>query len=309
MDNSSEKMNILRFEGPARRRIDVFCAEKLRISRAQARRLLQEGLITMAGRPVRPAHLIKEGETVTVEEGPQPVFTLTPTPLHLDILFENSSVIAVNKPAGLLTHPTVRERDGSLLNGIASHTDLAPIGAPLRPGVVHRLDRETSGVIIFAKTYDSYWRLSEQFANRIVRKTYLAIVAGEFPPGKQTVECTISASADDRTRMEVHYLRGKKAVTEIECVRSGGGVSLVRVKPLTGRTHQIRITLTHLGFPVIGDTRYGTASPLIGRTALHAETLRFNDPETGKEIFLQAPLPADMEKAVAAISPETDGNR
>jgi 23S rRNA pseudouridine1911/1915/1917 synthase len=213
---------------------------------------------------------------------------------QIDVIYEDSDIIVVDKPAGILTHPTDKVLGGTLVNLLLHHTTLSSTGMPFRPGVVHRLDRETSGVIVFAKTDSAHESLVMQFQNRQVEKEYIAVVLGRVTPLNIRVECTVSPDKKEHTKMRVHYLRGKKAVTFIEVVKYIDNLTVVKAKPVTGRTHQIRITLAHLGYPVIGDLKYGVESDKIGRVALHSQRLALALPSTGEKVVFSAPIPEDM---------------
>jgi len=214
----------------------------------------------------------------------------------LDIIYEDEEIIVINKSPGVLTHPTFSVKKGTLINKLVFHTSLSDIGALLRPGVVHRLDKDTSGVIVFAKTDFTHRNLVEQFKNRKVEKIYLAVVEGKFYPEEKEVEFTVSPSKDNPTIMKVHYLRGKKTLTRIKVLKYFDKVTLVQARPVTGRTHQIRITLAHLGFPIIGDKKYGgEKSELISRTALHSYKLSFQHSGTGRFQTFCAPVPEDFK--------------
>ncbi len=277
-------------------RIDRYLARALALSRERIQDLISRKQVLVNDRPVANSHKLRPGEHVSVlDEQTGECRTAAAESAPLDILFEDDQVIVLNKPAGILTHPTVVETRGTLVNHLLAHTELSRIGAPWRPGVVHRLDRETSGAIVFAKTDQAYWNMVEQFKNRQVEKIYHALVEGEFTPGETVAELTMQPSRNDPTRMEVRHLKGKKMLTKIKMLRRlPKDLSLLEVKPVTGRTHQIRITLAHLGFPVLGDAKYGQASPLIARTALHAYSISFLHPSTGQRLTFTASLPAEL---------------
>lgn len=285
------------YEGTGEKeRIDKYLRERLNVSRERIKELLKSGNILVNGKTVVPSRLLQPNDEINIKE-------ITPArdnPLvkpeygRIDVIYEDSDIIAVNKPAGILTHPTNRILTGTLVNFLLHHTTLSSTGMPYRPGVVHRLDRETSGAVVFAKTDSAYNSLVGQFQNRQVEKEYIAVVQGKFKPLKVQVEFTVSPDKDNRTKMEVHYLRGKKAVTVIEVFKYIENLTVLKVKPVTGRTHQIRITLAHLGYPVIGDLRYGVRSDLINRVALHSRRITLALPSTGEKMSFSAPLPDDM---------------
>lgn len=280
-------------------RVDAYCAGQLGCSRRRAQELISEGAVRVNGKRLRRSRVLRKGDAVEIQAGSvrhaPPIRSEKNT---LVVLYEDAAVCVVDKPAGILTHPTAKTTRGTLVNFLLHATTLSSIGLPARPGVVHRLDRDTSGVIVFARTDEVHRDLAEQFKNRTVTKRYHAVVRGAFPEKEQRLECTISPARGNPTKMEVAFLRGKKAITSARLLRRCGTVSLVEVTPLTGRTHQVRVTLAHMGFPVIGDLLYGGRSQLISRTALHARKIGFFHPATGERIVFTAPLPADMRRAM-----------
>jgi len=284
------------YEGAGgKERTDRYLREHLNISRERIKEFLRSGSILVNGKTVSPSRLLQSGDEITIKEASSIRDPLVrPECGHIEIIYEDSDIIAVNKPAGIITHPTTRILTGTLVNFLLYHTTLSSIGMPYRPGVVHRLDKETSGAVVFAKNDSSHNSLVRQFQNREVEKEYIAVVQGDFKPLRLQVEFTVSPDRDNRTRMEVHYLRGKKALTVIEVLNHVDGLSVLKVKPVTGRTHQIRITLAHLGYPVIGDLKYGVASNLIDRVALHSRRITLSLPSTGEKITFSASLPADL---------------
>ncbi len=277
-------------------RIDKYLRNYLPLSRERIQKLIKCGSIVVNEKKVEPSYKLKIGDTIEIIQKEVETFSLIPPEnLPLDIIYEDEDIIVINKPSGILTHPTYHSIKGTLLNRILAHTRLSSVGAPLRPGVVHRLDKETSGVIVFAKSDSAYWDLVEQFKNRRVEKIYLAFVYGKFTPREKEVEFTIVPDRENPTRMKVKFLKGKKAITRIRVLKYCNNFSLVEVKPLTGRTHQIRLTLKYLGFPILGDFKYGMESELIERTALHAYKLSFYHPRKSEKVEFTAPLPDDLK--------------
>ncbi len=282
-------------------RIDRYLSEELNVSRERIKKLLKGGRILVSGRTVLPSHLLHPDDEITIDESGSLVCDDTlirPENGRMDVLYEDSDIVVVNKPSGILTHPTNRILTGTLVNFLLYQTTLSSKGLPFRPGVVHRLDKETSGVIVFARTDSAFDSLVRQFQNRQVEKEYLAVVQGRFEPLKVQIEFTVTPDRDDYTRMEVHYLRGKKALTSLEVIRYLDNLTVVKAKPITGRTHQIRVTLMHLGYPVIGDLKYGVKSDLINRVALHSHSITLTLPSTGRRMNFTAPVPDDLRRIV-----------
>jgi len=277
-------------------RIDKFLKEKIGISREKIKKMIKEGKILLNNRIIEPSYILKKNDVIEIKEYIEEIElydVIKPEKGEIDVIYEDESLIVLNKPAGILTHPTPYIKTGTLLNFLLYHTKLSNIGAPYRPGVVHRLDKETSGVIVFAKNDFSYWSLIEQFKNRIVKKEYYAIVEGKFPENK-IVEFRVAPDKDNPTKMRVHFLKGKDALTEIEIEKYIGNYTLLKIKPITGRTHQIRLTLSYLGYPILGDEKYGKKINLIKRIALHSYKISFIHPVSNKNVEFFADLPEDF---------------
>ena len=270
------------------------------LSRAGWQRLLRRGAATVDGKAMKPSHVLAGGETVvyTIPE-PEPALPL-PEPIPLDILYEDRDLIAVNKPPGLVVHPAPGHASGTLVNALLHHCrDLAGVGGERRPGIVHRLDRDTSGVIVAAKHDAALQALQRQFKDRTVKKTYLAVVVGHPDPATGRIETLIGRSEHDRKRMSTSPARGRTAVTLYETEKRYPGATLLKVRIETGRTHQIRVHMAHLGHPVAGDRQYGgrRADPALeppARQLLHAHELVLLHPVTAAPLSFVAPMPDDM---------------
>ncbi|MCM8761782.1 MAG: RluA family pseudouridine synthase [Candidatus Omnitrophica bacterium] len=286
-------------------RIDIYLKTTLKISREKVKLLLKDGLVLIQNKQVEPSYLLKNGDEILIKKGEFLYETsqnnILPERYQLDIIYYDNDIIVINKPAGILTHPTGKVKSGTMINFLLNFTSLSDTGNPSRPGVVHRLDRETSGVMVFARTYSAWENLVLQFKNRMIEKEYLAIVKGKFYPLRKEIEFTVSHSRKNHTKMEVHYLKGKKTVNIIEVVKYIDDLTLVKVKPITGRTHQIRLALTYSGYPVIGDTKYGVMSELISRVALHSYRISFLHPFTKQKCEFIAPVPDDFLKITGKI--------
>ena len=284
-------------------RLDVFVARRLPpLSRTAARRLINEGLVLVEGGLERPSYRLRAGEMVRVQAEPATaVMVAEPIDIPLDVRYEDADLIVLNKPAGLTVHPAPGEREPTLVNALLAHCpDLQQIGDALRPGLVHRLDKDTSGVMMVAKHAVSLQRLQDQIRARSVEKHYLAVVAGTPDPLQGRVEAPVGRDRSDPRRMAV-VEGGKPSTTEYRVDERFTDTSLLDCHLITGRTHQIRVHLSALGHPIIGDTIYGHPSHLIGRQALHARLLAFDHPTSGARIRVDVAPPADIVALLDAL--------
>ncbi len=278
-------------------------------SRSRLQKLIAAGLVSVDGAPCRAALALCGGETLTLQVPAPAPSVLVPEAIALDILFEDAHLLVLNKPAGLSVHPGAGHQQGTLVHALLFHCqDLSGIGGELRPGIVHRLDKDTSGLLVVAKDDRTHLGLSRQFAARTVQKRYRAFVLGIPRPAAATLDTLIARHPKDRKRFSSKVLRGKRAVTDYEVVRHHGGVSELAIVLHTGRTHQIRVHLADRGHPLIADALYGgcawkriTDKPLrtyvmtLRRQALHAEQLTFVHPMTGEMLQFIAELPSDLK--------------
>ncbi len=294
-----------------RNRLDVYLAHSTGLSRAQIQRLIDSGAVRVNAQ-VRKAHyLLSVGDTIQFTPPPAEVTPTLPEPLPLPLIYEDADLLAVNKPPGLVVHPAAGHRSGTLVNALLHHRPaLARIGSEGRAGIVHRLDKDTSGLLLVAKTAAAHAALSAAFAARQVQKTYLALVHGEVRDREGTIAAAIGRHLRDRKKMGVNTRKGREAVTVYQVRERYTGVTLLEVYPATGRTHQIRVHLSSAGHPVVGDTLYGgrrerKASLAVPRQMLHAWRLACPHPRTGKPLTLEAPLPEDMQRILTSLSPRT----
>jgi 23S rRNA pseudouridine1911/1915/1917 synthase len=296
-------------------RLDVWLAGRMpELSRARLQALIRDGSVRARdGRPLRPRTTVTAGLGVDVcIPCPRPV-SLEPEAVDLDVLYEDGDVIVINKPAGMVVHPAAGHAAGTLVNALLHHCrDLAGIGGELRPGIVHRLDKDTSGVMVAAKTDAAMAHLVAAFKQGRVGKEYLAVVRGCPVPASGRIETLIGRSAHDRKKMSARPPAGRRAVTHYAVEERFGGASLVRVRIETGRTHQIRVHMTHLGHPVLGDRQYGRAGAAGGvrppRQMLHAHRLIFALPDGSGERTFCAPVPDDMAAVFAALRGNATGS-
>ncbi len=293
-------------ESGARKRLDAWLAsEQSEHSRARWQTLIQDGNVTVNGESVKRNHKLREGDRVewTI---PEPISTeVLPEDIPLDILYEDAHMIVINKPAGLVVHPAAGNENGTLVNALLHHcTDLAGIGGEIRPGIVHRLDKDTSGAIVVAKTEAALNELARQFKARETEKEYLAIVRGVPAPPRGTIKTTIGRHPIHRKKMAADVRNGRHAVSTYEVVEAFDGAALLRVRIETGRTHQIRVHMAHIKHPVVGDKLYGRAHTdgiQADRQMLHAAKLSVAHPDTGERMYFSASLPQDMESLLATL--------
>ncbi len=285
-------------------RLDVYLAGKLRpVSRARVRALIDSGMVTVDGRARKPADKVHRGQRIDVDIPPPVPSTLRPEPLPLDVVYEDAALLVINKPAGLVVHPGAGRPGGTLANAIVAQVpDLQGIGGVLRPGIVHRLDKDTSGLIIVAKTALALANLQAQVAARAVSRRYLALVSGVLRPDEGTIRAAIGRHPYHRTRMAV-IARGREAITHYRVLERFPQHTWVEAALVTGRTHQIRVHFAYRGHPVVGDATYAPRKDSLGlhRQALHAYRLQFHHPTTGNELTFEAPLPADITTVLAHL--------
>jgi 23S rRNA pseudouridine1911/1915/1917 synthase len=294
-------------------RLDQFLASRTEFSRARLARWLKGGQV-LVNDGTRPAsYRVRLGDRVSLTVPPPEPSPLAPEALPLDILYEDQDLILVNKPPGLVVHPAPGHRQGTLLNALLHHCpNLAAVGDLSRPGLVHRLDKDTSGVLVAAKTALAHARLVRQFHDREVEKTYVALVWGRFDRSHGAIDQQIGRHPSVRQKMSAHPRRGKPAVTYWQVVREFiGPLTLVELSPKTGRTHQLRVHLAMLGHPVVGDATYGGGAarlkenprlqglrPLVTRQLLHAKRLVLTHPRSGAPISGEAPWPEDFQGVI-----------
>jgi 23S rRNA pseudouridine1911/1915/1917 synthase len=298
-------------------RLDQFVASTdLQLSRSQSKTLIEKHLILLNQKPTKPSTHVKAGDVISgTLPRPEPL-SLEAEPLPLNILYEDPSVVVVDKPSGMVVHPAYGNPRGTLVNALLYHCrDLSGINGMLRPGIVHRLDKDTSGVMVVAKDDEAYRLLTRQFKNRTVEKVYLAIVYGPFSKDEGLIDAAIGRHPHERKRMSLRTRRGRTAITRWKVMERLDGFTLMEVFPQTGRTHQIRVHLSSIGHPLLGDPLYGRKGrsgtihdPALkeclikmGRQALHAYRLGFVHPKTGEKVRFESPLPGDMEETCKCL--------
>ncbi len=278
------------------------------LSRARIQALIHGGHVTLDGKAAKPSQKLSEGQTVTLTTPPAVETASRPEAIPLEVLFEDRDLIVINKPAGLVVHPAAGHASGTLVNALLARCpDLAGIGGEIRPGIVHRLDRDTTGVMVVAKNETAMRSLVNQFRDRQVTKEYLALVWGHLNPPSGRTETLIGRNPHDRKKMSAKPVIGRPAVTLYETAETFAATSLLRVRIETGRTHQIRVHMAHLGHSIVGDPQYGRPRretlpvPVPARQMLHAAKLSFIHPATGQPMTFEAPLPADMRELVSIL--------
>ena len=299
---NSTRIELVVSANEARIRLDQFLAKRLpEFSRSRLQHLIRNGFVLLNNSTSRPRQNVRGGDKIQLTEPPLEKIEALPEPIPLEILFEDNDLIVINKPAGLVVHPGAGHRKHTLVNALLNHcATLSGIAGKERPGIVHRLDKETSGCLVIAKNDATHRGLSKQFADRTVEKIYLALVAGRLRKPVGVIEEKIGRHPVHRQRMSASVLRGRAAKTEYRVVRSSDRASLVECRLHSGRTHQIRVHLHHLGHPVLGDKVYARAAKDFPRQMLHAWKLGFRHPRNEKWKSFEAPLPEDFNQAIAA---------
>ncbi len=289
-------------------RLDAFVARRCpELSRSRARRLIDEGLVTLDKRAAKPSDIVASGVSVAVSIPPPATTDLTAEEIPITILFQDASVIVLDKPAGLTVHPAPGHPSGTLVNALlALVPDLRGISGTLRPGIVHRLDKDTSGLMVVAKDDRAQRALQTQLQEREVHKTYLALVHGIPSPREGVIEAPIARHPKNRKKMAV-VAGGREAITKyrVREEMERGRYALLEVEPVTGRTHQIRVHMSALGHAIVGDATYGRRSELVGRQFLHAWRLGFALPPGRRMIEFESPLPTDLQEALETLRGRT----
>ncbi len=301
-------------------RLDVILSRVIPdLSRSHFKKLINEDLVLINGNPTKPSYETRAGDLITAKiHGQGSDEALKPEPMRLDILFEDDDLLIVNKAPGLVVHPGAGHSEGTLVHGLLAHSPrLAVQGSPLRPGIVHRLDKDTSGALVVAKSERAYLNLVRQFKERGVRKEYLALVYGSPSKGEGEISSLLGRDPAHRKKIAVLQNKGREALSRWRIEKDWGETALLRVQIETGRTHQIRVHLSHIGHPIVGDETYGgdkrrarnvksapVSDLLLGarRQMLHAVRLEFTHPVTGVTVLANAPLPEDFKELIERLN-------
>ncbi|MBI2854101.1 MAG: RluA family pseudouridine synthase [Chloroflexi bacterium] len=289
-------------------RLDRFVTDRCAgLSRARVQKLIELGLVRVSGRPAKPGYRLSAGDIVSVTVPPHAPIELKPESIPLTVVHEDDAIIVVDKPAGMTVHPAAGNREHTLVNALLAHCPaLAASVTPERPGIVHRLDKDTSGLMVIAKADAAFKGLIAQFLSRRIFKRYTALVTGHVSPEKGIIEAPIGRDPSNRKRMAV-VLGGKESRTRYNVTEYMDGYSLLEITLETGRTHQIRVHLAAIGHPVAGDRVYGGKSPLFKRQFLHASALGFEHPVTGESCQFFSPLPDDLRQGLETLRRKAAG--
>jgi len=318
---SEKRQSITVGEDGSGQRVDAFLAAAIPdLTRAAVQRLIEGGLVLLDGAVPKASLKLRAGDSLTVEiPSPEPAAAL-PEDIPLEILYEDGDLVVINKPAGMVVHPGAGNSGGTLVNALLGHcSDLSGIGGELRPGIVHRIDKDTSGILVVAKSDAAHQGLAKQFSEHTVKRIYLALVFGTMKSDTGRIEGTIGRHPVDRKKMSGTARHGKHAVTHWRVIGRYPGVSLLRLRLETGRTHQIRVHLSESGHPLLGDPVYCSSGRLtnlkdiglrslikgLGRQALHAKTLGFIHPVSGQYMEFDSELPPDMQAVLDYLEPVT----
>lgn len=314
MELGSERIYCFSVSQEKDKRIDIFLKEKIQdITRTRVQSLIKEGHVKVNGDVPKISYRVKSGDKILVTIPRAVKYRIEPQEVEFQVLYDDGSIIVLNKPPGLVIHPAPGHMTGTLVHGLLKYCKgLSGVGGELRPGIVHRLDKDTSGILIVAKNDRAHQHLTQQFKEGKVKKRYLAIVEGRIRASKGKVELPLGRDPRKRKKISVLKKGGKKAITLWEKLKDlEYELTYMAISPITGRTHQIRVHMAYIGHPILGDTTYGHSKKKyrevgldIKRHMLHAEAIKFIHPEKEELIELKAPIPDDMKEILSRVSPE-----
>ena len=286
----------IRVEELKEKRLDKFLTNYIDESRSYITKLIKNGNVLVNDEEVNPHYEVRLDDVITIDEDYKEELNIEPEDIPLDIVYEDDDIILINKPSGMVVHPGNGNTTGTLVNALMHHTNkLSDLNGEVRPGIVHRIDKDTSGIMIAAKNNKAHEILSDMLSRHEIEREYIALVKGEFPNDTATIDAPIGRDEKNRIRMCVTGKNSKEAITHLKVIKRYKGYTLLRLKLETGRTHQIRVHLNYIGFPIVNDPLYGTCdNPNFGQF-LHSTSIRFTHPITGKELFFEVPVPKEFE--------------
>ncbi len=309
-----KEYDIIIAPGNAKERLDVFLSKEIKITRSQAAKLFESGLVELNGKNAKPGYKVRPDDRIHVMVPGSERIEARPENIPLDIIYEDSDVIVINKPRGCVVHPAPSHSSRTLVNALLYHCkDLSGIGGKIRPGVVHRLDKDTSGLLVFAKNDAAHLNLSKQIRERTVKKIYYALVYGSVRNDSGRIDAPLGRHPVHRKKIAVirsGRLKRREALTYYKVLKRFGGYSLLELDLRTGRTHQIRVHLAHIGHPVVGDATYSRKKNEFGVDGqlLHATRLSFDHPVTGKHLMFTSPMPDEMKRVLELIEDKARDN-
>jgi 23S rRNA pseudouridine1911/1915/1917 synthase len=286
----------IRVEEVKEKRLDKFLTNYIDESRSYITKLIKNGNVLVNDEEVNPHYEVRIDDIITIDEDYKEELNIEPENIPLDIVYEDDDIILINKPSGMVVHPGNGNNTGTLVNALMYHTNtLSDLNGEVRPGIVHRIDKDTSGIMIAAKNNKAHEILSDMLSRHEIEREYIALVKGEFPNDTATIDAPIGRDEKNRIRMAVTSKNSKDAITHLRVIKRYKGYTLLRLKLETGRTHQIRVHLNYIGYPIVNDPLYGTCdNPSFGQF-LHSTSIRFKHPITGKELFFEVPLPKEFD--------------
>lgn len=281
------------------KRLDLYIAERTELTRTRIQQLIKDGDISVNNKKSKPSYKVEKNDIIEIVIPEEKEIDLVPENININILYEDSDIAVIDKKAGIVVHPSHGHESGTLVNAVMYHIkDLSGINGEIRPGIVHRLDKDTSGLLIIAKNDTAHLKLSEMFSNNSIRKTYITILKGKINRDSGEIETLIGRDPNDRKKMAVVKSNGKTAITHFQVLDKNEKYSLVKVNIKTGRTHQIRVHMKYLGYPVLGDSVYGRDNKTADRQMLHAYKLEFIHPVTQKRMEIISELPEDFKEVL-----------
>lgn len=295
-------MQTFEYKEEESKRIDTYLIEKLNLSRNKIQTMIQEQKILVNDNPIKNSYLLKPNDIISAEDYVEEEMKATPEEMDLDIVYEDDDIIVVNKANGIVVHPAVGNKSGTLVNGLLYHSKLSDINGEFRPGIVHRIDAYTTGLLVVAKNNEAHLSLAKQLEEKTTTRKYIALVHGVINTDTGTIDAPIGRDSSDRKKMAVTDVNAKHAITHFKVLERYKDTTLIELKLETGRTHQIRVHMAYIGYPVVNDPVYGKRK-LIDETGqcLHASTLGFIHPRTNEYMEFSCPLPTCFENILSQV--------